>query len=77
MNKLTARVLAGRLRLDIPTELPEGTEVELSQVGSWNGLDDEDRVQIRVVLKAARAEVEAGDVVPAHDLLAELDAMLA
>lgn len=76
MNKLAARVHAGRLVLDIPTELPEGAEIELSQADDWDALDEVDRLRLQAVLKAARVEVEAGDLVAAEDVLAELDAML-
>ncbi len=76
MNKLAAHVHAGRLVLDIPTELPEGAEIELSQADDWDALDDADRLRLRAALKAARLEVEAGDVVSAEEVLAELDAML-
>lgn len=76
MNKLAARVHAGRLVLDIATDLPNGAEIELSQADDWDALDEVDRHQLRAVLKAARLEVEAGEVVSAEDVLAELDAML-
>lgn len=76
MNKLAAHVHAGRLVLDVPTELPEGAEIELSQADGWDALDEVDRLRLRAVLSAARREVDAGDVVAAEDVLAELDAML-
>lgn len=77
MNKLAARVHAGRLVLDIATDLPNGAEIELSQADDWDALDAEDRLRLRGVLKEARLEVEAGDLVSAEEVLAELDAMLA
>lgn len=38
--------------------------------------DEEDHPRRLETLKAARAEVESGDLVPAEDVLAELDEML-
>jgi hypothetical protein len=40
---LKAHVRNGRLVLDEPTDLPEGTEVELVVADSWDDLDDDDR----------------------------------
>src|SRR5438552_4481984 len=40
---LKARVRGGRLLLDEPVDLPEGTEVELVPADEGEGLDDADR----------------------------------
>ena len=40
---IKARVQAGRLRVDEPTNLPEGTEVQLLPLDPGDWLDDEDR----------------------------------
>jgi len=42
-SNLRARVRGGRLLLDEPVELPDGTEVELRLVDKGDNLDDEDR----------------------------------
>ena len=43
MTPLKARVRNGRLILDEPTQLPEGTELELVPIDSWDDLTDADR----------------------------------
>jgi plasmid stabilization system protein ParE len=48
--------------LDEPTDLPEGTEVELAFVD--DDLDNEDRARLHVALDAADDELRAGKGVP-------------
>lgn len=38
MSALTARARHGRLTLDVPTDLPEGTVLELVPAGTWEDL---------------------------------------
>ena len=54
---MKARVVRGRLVLDEPTDLPEGSEVELVPLGS-DDLDDEDRDRLHAAL--ARSDEDAG-----------------
>ncbi len=68
-----ARVKNGRLTVDEPTDLPEGTEVELSLVdGEDEQLDAEDSAALQAALERADDDVRAGRVIPGHELLARL-----
>jgi hypothetical protein len=73
MKPLRARVRDGRLKLDEPTDLPEGTELELVPLGDdWDDLDDEDRRRLDEALAASEEDVKAGRVVPWEEVLAGL-----
>ncbi|MBU0661688.1 hypothetical protein KKG22_05975 [Patescibacteria group bacterium] len=67
-----ARVLDGRLVLDEPTDLPDGTEVELAVVDDGDELDDEDRARLHAALDRADAQLKAGRFVPGEDVIARL-----
>jgi hypothetical protein len=70
MLSLRARVTNGRLVLDEPTTLPEGTEVELAFVE--DDLDDVDRARLHEELDAADDELRAGKGIPGAQLVAAL-----
>jgi hypothetical protein len=69
---LKARVRKGRLVVDEPTDLPEGTEVELLPLDPGDWLSDEDRSALHRALAASSVEVEAGRVIDAAEVLREL-----
>ena len=69
---LKARVHNGRLVVDKPTYLPEGTEVELLPLDPGDWLEDEDRAALHRALAASGLDVEAGRVVDAGEILHEL-----
>ena len=71
---IKARVHAGRLVIDEPTNLPEGTEVELLPLDPGDWLDDADRAALHAALAASNADVAAGRLVDAADVLRELRA---
>jgi hypothetical protein len=60
----------GRLIVDEPTALPEGSEVELAVIE--DELDDEDRARLHSALDAAGDELRAGKSIPGDQFLAEL-----
>ena len=64
---LRARVQGGRLVLDAPTDLPEGTEVEVQSVD-----DLEADPELRSELEASIREHAPGTGVLANTFLAEL-----
>jgi len=66
MQPLKAHVRNGRLVLDTPTDLPDGTEVELVPADAWDSLDDEDRRKLHEALIRSEGDVRAGRVVPAE-----------
>lgn len=80
MQPLKAIVRNGKLVADeTPTDLPEGEVVELvpldevlAQGGDY--LDEEERAALRKELEASLAEIEAGQLIDAEEVLAELRA---
>jgi len=79
MRFFTACVRNGRLTLDEPTDLAEGTLLELVSTDDVleNGgdlLDAEERAELAKELAAADAEIEAGKTIDAAEALAELRA---
>jgi hypothetical protein len=71
MSALRAKVRGGRLVVDEPTSLPEGTELELVVVGGAD-LDDEERARLDEALEASWASASEGTI-DADDLLAEIE----
>jgi hypothetical protein len=71
-HALRATVKAGRLVLDEPVDLPEGTVVELLPVDQGDDLDDEDRARLHAALARSQADLLAGRGIPAEKVLAEL-----
>ena len=74
--RLTARVRSGRLVLDEPTDLPDGTEVELLPLdpGDWFG--DEDRAALHRALIESDEDVKANRLVDADAILRGLGSRL-
>jgi hypothetical protein len=69
---LKARVRAGRLVVDEPTDLPEGTELELLPLDPGDWLDESDRALLHDAFRQSEGDVEAGRLVSAEDMLREL-----
>ncbi len=69
MMTLRARVTNGRIHLDEPTDLPEGTELELLVVDE---LDETERARLHAALRASEEEFATGKTVSADELIAEL-----
>jgi hypothetical protein len=68
---LKAHVHNDRFVLDEPTELPEGTEVDLLlDPGDW--LDPEDRAFLHRALAASQEDLKDGRLVDAEEVLSEL-----
>ena len=74
MRALKAHVRGGRLLLDEPTELPEGTEVELVPVDD-DEMDESDRAKLEAALDESEAELDAGKGVGEDQLWARLRAV--
>jgi hypothetical protein len=66
---IKATVRHGRLVLDEPTTLPEGTEVELLPLDPGDWLDAADRTALHEALATSEADVEAGRLIDAADVL--------
>jgi hypothetical protein len=71
---LRARVRGGRLVLDEPVDLPEGSEVDLVLADEQDDLDEEDRARLHAALDRARAQVQRGETLDKEEFLARLHA---
>jgi hypothetical protein len=69
---LKAHVRSGRLVIDEPVDLPEGTEVELLPLDPGDWLDETDRAALHKALAASQADVDSGRLVDADEILREL-----
>lgn len=67
-----AKVSGGRILVDEPTLLPEGTMLNLVVEDEGDDLDEAERSALNAHLAAAWESVQAGDVRPADELLARL-----
>ena len=72
MSPLRARVENGRLVLDEPTTLPEGTVIELVADDEGDDLTDDKRRALHDVLASSWQSAEAGRLRPASVTLDEL-----
>jgi hypothetical protein len=71
MHALKARVRDGRLVLDEPTALPDGTEVRVALLDG-DELDEEDRAALEAALAEGEADVAAGRTHSEADLWSRL-----
>jgi hypothetical protein len=71
---LRARVCNGRLVLDVPTDLPDGTVLDLVVDEGIDDLDPAEREALHAALDVAIEQVESGEVVSAEKVLAKLRA---
>jgi hypothetical protein len=69
---LKARVHNGQFVLDEPTELPEGTEVNLLPLDPGDGLDTEDRAALHSAIAASQKDLAGGRLVDAEEVLRDL-----
>lgn len=71
---ITAHVRDGRIVVDAPTDLPDGTTITLLPLDPGDWLDDADRAALHAALSQSEADVSAGCVVDAAAVLRELKA---
>ena len=69
---IRARVCAWRLVVDEPTDLPEGTELELLPLDPGDWLDEADRAALHEALRESNVDVAAGRLIDADEILREL-----
>lgn len=69
-----ARVRNGRLTLDEPTDLPEGSVVTLEVAKEWDDLDDGERAKLQASLRQSIEQTKAGETVDLERALAKLRA---
>jgi hypothetical protein len=71
MKALKAHVRGGRVVLDEPTELPDGTEIELTVIED-DDFEPEERARLDAALDTGIAAARAGDLVDADEVIREL-----
>ncbi|HEX6315763.1 MAG TPA: hypothetical protein VFZ73_12925 [Gemmatimonadaceae bacterium] len=72
MNPFRVRVEKGRLVLDEPTTLPEGTVVDLVANDEGDDLTDDERRALHEALSSSWRSADAGRLRPAAEILDEL-----
>jgi hypothetical protein len=72
MDRIRAVVRDGRLIVDLPTDLPEGTVLELAPIDEGDDLSDEERAILHRALERAWQQAREGQLRSAHDVLGEL-----
>lgn len=73
MDKLKARVVSGRLIVDEPCDLPDGTVVDLAVVDEGDDLDEHERAELHAALDRAWQNLRSGEPgIPAEQLVEEL-----
>ncbi len=71
---LKARVHEGRLLVDEPTQLPEGTVIQLLPLDPGDWLEPDDRSALHRALLASQEDLESGRLIDAEEVLSELRA---
>lgn len=71
---LKARVVKGRLIMDEPCDLPEGTELDLVVADDGDELDEAERAELENAIEKSFEEVQAGKLIPADEVLKNLRA---
>jgi hypothetical protein len=72
MSPLRARVEKGRIVLDEPTTLPDGTVLDLVADDEGDDLTDAEREVLHKTLSESWASAEAGRLRPASSVINEL-----
>ena len=73
VTALKAHVKNGRIIVDEPVDLPDGAEIRVYLYdASTDSLSAEERAALEQALARSLAEADAGDLVDANEVLAEL-----
>ena len=72
MNPLRARVEKGRILLDVPTTLKDGTIIDLVADDEGDDLTVEERLALHQALSASWESAESGRLQPASAVLDDL-----
>lgn len=70
MSALRARVQNGRILLDAPTDLPEGTVLDLVVDDEGDDLEDDERAELHGALSRGLASAHAGQGRSGADVIA-------
>lgn len=69
---IKAVVRNGKLEIDEPVTLPEGTVLDLVVDDGGDDLDDAERALLHAALRESIAQAERGELIPAEDVFREL-----
>jgi hypothetical protein len=69
---IRGRVEGGRLVVNEPTDLPDGTEVDLFAFDAGDGLDGQERARLHAALLESEADIAAGRLIDADEVLKRL-----
>lgn len=72
MAALRATVRNGRLVMDVPTKLPEGTVLELSAADPGDDLDQRERAALHRSLRRSWRQAQLGQTRPVRELVRKL-----
>ena len=72
MSGIRAVVRNGRLLVDEPTALPEGTVIDLVADDEGDDLTDAERAALNAAIERACASLDAGRGLPADQVIARL-----
>jgi len=73
MSALKIRVENGRIVVNEPTDLPDGTELYLVPAAAGDDLDDEERMRLHASIERGIADMRAGREKDFDQFLDELD----
>jgi hypothetical protein len=74
MGPIRARVKNGRLIVNVPTDLPEGTVLDLVMDDEGDDLTSAERKALHAEIRRSTLEAKKGRTRPAEEALAELRA---
>ena len=72
MQALKAVVRNGRLVMDEPTELPEGTELALTVADEGDDMDEAERARLHESLRRSIAQAKAGQLIDGDEVIGKL-----
>lgn len=74
MRGIRAKVTNGRLIVDEPTTLPEGTVLDLVIDDEGDDLDDQEREALHAAIERSWQSAKQGNLIPAEEVIRELRA---
>jgi hypothetical protein len=72
MQALKAVVRNGRLVMDEPTELPEGTELALTVADEGDDMDEAEHARLHESLRRSIAQAKAGQLIDGDEVIGKL-----
>lgn len=70
--QLKAVVKHGRIVLDEPTELPDGTELILVVVDDGDDMDESERARLHISLRRSFAQAKSGQLIDGEEVIDRL-----